>query len=136
VEKLYLARVQGHPTEDSFVCEAPISREAGALGGREVDEAGGDEARTEFRVLSRDADGTALLEARPITGRTNQIRIHLWQLGFPILGDPTYLPGGAVGDTQTLAVGAPPMCLHAARVSFVHPLSKERVTFESKPAWK
>jgi hypothetical protein len=33
-------------------------------------------------------------------------------------------------------VGAPPMCLHAARVSFVHPLSKERVTFESKPAWK
>jgi RluA family pseudouridine synthase len=136
VEKLYLARVQGHPAEDSFVCEAPISREAGALGGREVDEEGGDEARTEFRVLSRDADGTALLEARPITGRTNQIRIHLWQFGFPILGDPTYLPGGAVGDTQTLAVDAPPMCLHAARVSFVHPLSKERVTFESKPAWR
>lgn len=135
VEKLYLTRVQGHPAEDSFICEAPISREAGALGGREVDEEGGDEARTEFRVLSRDADGTALLEARPITGRTNQIRIHLWQLGFPILGDPTYLPGGAVGDTQTLAVGAPPMCLHAARVSFVHPLSKERVTFESKPEW-
>lgn len=135
VEKLYLTRVQGHPTEDSFVCEAPISREAGALGGREVDEEGGDEARTEFRVLSRDADGSALLEARPITGRTNQIRIHLWQLGFPILGDPTYLPGGAVGDTQTLAVGAAPMCLHAARVSFVHPLSKERVTFESKPTW-
>jgi UPF0176 protein len=136
VEKLYLARVHGHPAEDSFVCEAPISREAGALGGREVDEEGGDEARTEFRVLSRDADGTTLLEARPITGRTNQIRIHLWQLGFPILGDPTYLPGGAVGDTQTLAVGAPPMCLHAARVSFVHPLSKERVIFESKPAWR
>lgn len=136
VEKLYLTRVQGHPAEDSFICEAPISREAGALGGREVDEEGGDEARTEFRVLSRDADGTALLEARPITGRTNQIRIHLWQLGFPILGDPTYLPGGAVGDTQTLAVGAPPMCLHAAHVSFVHPLSKERVTFESKPTWK
>jgi RluA family pseudouridine synthase len=136
VEKLYLTRVQGHPPEDSFICEAPISREAGALGGREVDEEGGDEARTEFRVLSRDADGTSLLEARPITGRTNQIRIHLWQLGFPILGDPAYLPGGAVGDTQTLTVGAPPMCLHAARVSFVHPLSKERVTFESKPVWQ
>lgn len=136
VEKLYLTRVQGHPTEDSFICEASISREAGALGGREVDEEEGDDARTEFRVLSRDADGTALLEVRPITGRTNQIRIHLWQLGFPILGDPTYLPGGAVGDTQTLAVGTPPMCLHAARVSFVHPLSKERVTFESKPTWK
>lgn len=135
VEKLYLTRVQGHPAEHSFICEAPISREAGALGGREVDEEGGDEARTEFRVLSRDADGTSLLEARPITGRTNQIRIHLWQLGFPILGDPTYLPGGAVGDTQTLAVSAPPMCLHAARVSFVHPLTKERVTFKSKPAW-
>jgi len=43
------------------------------------------EARTEFRMLQRDADGTALLEARPITGRTNQIRIHLWHLGFPII---------------------------------------------------
>jgi RluA family pseudouridine synthase len=137
VEKVYLVRVQGHPTEDSFACDAPISSEAGALGSREVDEENGDASRTEFHVLSRDADGTALLEARPITGRTNQIRIHLWQLGFPIVGDQVYLPGGKKGDTQTLDVADAPMCLHAQRISFTHPLSKERVTFESEaPAWQ
>jgi RluA family pseudouridine synthase len=137
VEKVYLVRVQGHPAEDSFACDAPISSEAGALGSREVDEENGDASRTEFHVLSRDADGTALLEARPITGRTNQIRIHLWQLGFPIVGDQVYLPGGKKGDTQTLDVADAPMCLHAQRISFTHPLSKERVTFQSEaPAWQ
>jgi UPF0176 protein len=132
VEKLYLARVKGHPPQDAFTCDAPISGEAGKLGGRNVD-AEGQEARTEFRVLRRDADGTALLEARPLTGRTNQIRIHLWHLGFPIVGDAAYLADGEVGETQTLAVGDPPLCLHALRITFTHPLTKERVTFEAEP---
>lgn len=135
IEKVYLARVQGHPPQDEFVCEAPVSAEAGKLGGRTVDEAGL-EARTEFRVMKRDADGTALLEARPITGRTNQIRIHLWHLAFPILGDAAYLADGQVGETQTLAVTDPPLCLHAWRITFTHPLSKQRVTHEAEPpAW-
>ncbi len=135
VEKLYLARVKGHPPHDAFTCDAPISGEAGKLGGRSVD-AEGQEARTEFRVLRRDADGTALLEARPLTGRTNQIRIHLWHLGFPIVGDAAYLADGEVGETQTLAVGEPPLCLHALRITFTHPLTKERVTFEAeRPIW-
>lgn len=135
VEKIYLARVKGHPPQESFACDAPVSGEAGKLGGRNVDEEGL-EARTEFRVLRRDADGTALLEARPLTGRTNQIRIHLWHLGFPIVGDATYLAGGEVGETQTLAVGDPPLCLHALRITFTHPLTKERVTFAAEsPEW-
>lgn len=137
VEKVYLVRVQGHPSADSFACDAPISSEAGALGSREVDEENGDASRTEFRVLSRAADGTALLEARPLTGRTNQIRIHLWQLGHPIVGDQVYLPGGHKGDTQTLDIADAPMCLHAQRITFTHPLSKDRITFESTaPAWQ
>jgi UPF0176 protein len=135
VEKLYLARVKGHPPQDAFTCDARISGEAGKLGGRSVD-AEGQEAQTEFRVLRRDADGTALLEARPLTGRTNQIRIHLWHLGFPIIGDAAYLADGEVGETQTLAVGDPPLCLHALRIAFTHPLTKERVTFEAeRPVW-
>lgn len=136
VEKVYLARIQGHPEQDSFVCDAPISDEPGALGGREVDEENGRDARTEFRVLRRDADGTALVEARPITGRTNQIRIHLWELGHPIVGDPLYLPGGQTGSTQTLELGAAPLCLHAWKLAFDHPLTRQRSRFETAlPAW-
>jgi RluA family pseudouridine synthase len=131
VEKIYVARVLGHPSWDECCCELPIASEASDLGAREVDETAGDEARTEFKVLSRDLDGTTRIEARPITGRTNQIRVHLWQLGHPIVGDPAYLPGGLLGDTQTLRVDAPPMCLHAAQLSFTHPMQGERLTFTS-----
>ena len=135
VDKMYLARVQGHPPLDEFVCDAPVSAEAGKLGGRIVD-ASGLAAFTEFRVLARHADGTALLEVRPRTGRTNQIQVHLWHLGFPIVGDAAYLGDGAVGETQTLTVEDPPLCLHAHRIAFNHPLTKERVAFEAEPpAW-
>jgi hypothetical protein len=54
-----------------------------------------------FPGLERRADGTALLEAKLGTGRTNQIRIHLWHMGH-LVGDPAYLPGRLLGDTQTL----------------------------------
>jgi hypothetical protein len=55
VEKIYLARVHGHPTSEEFSCDAPIATEPTNTG-------------------ARDIDGTSLLEARPLTGRTNQIR--------------------------------------------------------------
>lgn len=133
VKKSYLALVQGSPRDDTFSCDAPISADAGHLGSREVDFQSGLAARTEFRVLRRNADGATLLEARPLTGRTNQIRVHLWHLGFPICGDAVYLPGGAMGDTQTLDVDAPPLCLHAWRISFNHPLTGKPVEFVAPP---
>lgn len=135
VQKLYLARVQGHPGWDHLTCDLPLSSEAGGLGSREVDEQNGDAALTEFRVIRRGEDGTTLVEARPVTGRTNQIRVHLWQLGHPVVGDPAYLPEKQLGDTQTLSPGAAPMCLHSSRLSFIHPLTREQVTFESSPKW-
>ena len=133
VEKTYLVRVQGRPPETDFRCDAPISSEAGELGSRTVDFANGLPARTEFRVLERNADGSALLEARPLTGRTNQIRIHLWHLGFPVSGDQVYLPGNKMGDTQTLSVEDPPLCLHAWKIKCVHPLSRQPVEFIAPP---
>jgi UPF0176 protein len=133
VEKLYLVRVQGWPPEDMFSCDAPISEESGELGSRIVDLESRLDARTEFRVLKKYPDGTALLEARPLTGRTNQIRVHLWHLGFPVCGDLVYLPGKKIGDTQTLAVGDSPLCLHAWQIKFVHPLTKQPVAFTAPP---
>ena len=136
VEKVYLARVQGAPAADEFECTLPISDEAGDLGSRTVDEASGQAAHTRFRVLRRFADGTTLLEVCPLTGRTNQIRVHLWQLGLPICGEQTYLPGRQLGTAQTHAVNDPPLCLHSWRVTLTHPRSRERVSFSaSTPKW-
>ncbi len=136
VEKVYLVRAQGQPNWETHRCEARISAVAGHIGSRVIDEENGLDARTDFKVLERNADGTSLLEARPFTGRTNQIRVHLWHLGHPIYGDPAYLSGRQLGDTQTLGIDAPPLCLHAWRLTFLHPLVKERMTFEAPPpAW-
>jgi RluA family pseudouridine synthase len=136
VEKTYLVRVPGQLPEAEFHCAAPISAGSGERCSRTVDLASGRAARTEFRVLQRFADGTNLLEARPLTGRTNQIRVHLWHLGFPVVGDAIYLPGQKLGRTQTLAVGDPPLCLHSAQARFLHPLNLEPVEFHAPlPAW-
>jgi RluA family pseudouridine synthase len=135
VEKLYLARIQGHPPDDEFSCNAAIGSNTTELGGRAI-ETEGQAARTEFRILNRLTDGTSLVEAKPITGRTNQIRVHLWHLGWPVVGDQAYLKNRQIGTTQTHRIDDPPLCLHSHRISFVHPLTGERVTFESPaPSW-
>ena len=130
VEKIYRARVLGAPDWDEITCESSISAEPTGPGARVVDE-DGLAARTDFRVIERLADGTALLEARLGSGRTNQIRVHLWEMDLPIVGDPTYLPGGKMGDKQTLDVGDAPMELEAWKLVFNHPLTGERMRFEN-----
>jgi UPF0176 protein len=134
VRKHYLVRVQGHPPGDEFSCSAPIGSESGALGTRQIAQEG-PVARTEFTVLKRCANST-LLEARPLTGRTNQIRIHCAHLGFPVCGDPTYLGGGRLGLTQTLDTQSPPLCLHAWKIAFTHPATSQALEFEAPaPEW-
>ena len=101
VQKMYLARVIGHPPEDRFRCMAAIAVAEGHSGARVVDEDRGLPAQTEFEVIERYADGTALLGVLPKTGRTNQIRVHLWHLGWPIVGDAMYQAGRRLGEIQT-----------------------------------
>jgi RluA family pseudouridine synthase len=132
VGKTYLVRVQGHPETDQLRCDAPIGREAGPSGTREVDEVEGAVAVTQFTVRQRSPDGTTLLEARPLTGRTNQIRIHCAFLGFPVVGDAAYSSENA-RPRQTLDVGEPPLCLHAWKIDFSHPLSGEAMSFTATP---
>lgn len=127
VSKTYLARVWGEFPADLDRCELPISRESGPCGGRDV-AADGLPSCTRFEILSRGDDGTTLLRVNPETGRTNQIRIHLWRLGFPVLGDPLYLPEQQLGGEQTHATGQR-MALHAWRIQVRHPISGELVEF-------
>lgn len=135
-KKRYLVRVHGHPEEDVFSCEEAISKAPESAGARDIDPEDGDDASTAFRVLRRSEDGTALLEAKPVTGRTHQIRLHLRHLGFPVVGDPCYGPDAQDGSPATLFVGDPPMMLHAASLEITHPRTGEKVVFEAvTPQW-
>jgi RluA family pseudouridine synthase len=135
VDKRYLVRVQGVPPQDEFVCEAPINVNPGRAGQRVVDQ-DGMPSTTRFRVIQRLADRTTLLEVRPLTGRTNQIRLHLAYLGWPVCGDPTYGLPEETQPAQTLPVDAPPLCLHAWKITLRHPLDGKCVAFSAPPpAW-
>lgn len=135
VSKTYLARVHGHPSDQEFTCNASISTAPTQAGLRTIDEAG-QAAETRFEVLQRFDDGATLLQVTPLTGRTNQIRVHLWHLGFPIVGDPAYLRDGKLGETQTLDVDAPAMCLHAWKLQFSPDGNDETVEMVApQPTW-
>jgi UPF0176 protein len=87
-------------------------------------------------VIRRNPDGTTLLEARPLTGRTNQIRVHLWHLGTPICGDTVYQANRVKGVVQTLSTDAAPLCLHSWKIGFKHPLDGRPFEFSAPaPAW-
>jgi 23S rRNA pseudouridine1911/1915/1917 synthase len=122
VERTYLALVRGTVSDDSFAVDAPLGRRAARI---VVDATEGRRAETRFEVRERLARST-LLEAVPRTGRTHQIRVHLAAIGHPILGDRRY--GGGGDDAVRIGLDRP--FLHAWRVSFVHPLARERVELE------
>ena len=129
VEKIYRAHVHGNPPWETKTCESAISIQPVGPGARIADE-DGLAARTDFKVIERHPDGTTQLEARLGSGRTNQIRVHLWEMGFPLVGDPCYLTDGKIGDRQTLEVDDEPMKLEAWKLVFTHPISGQRMHFE------
>ena len=135
VRKTYVARIVGQPDKEEFSSQVPIGTEPDKAGIRLPDPKG-QSAETHFQVLDRSEDGTTLLKVTPITGRTNQIRAHLWELGMPIQGDPAYLPNRELDSQQTLSLDSPPLCLHAQEIEFMHPELGHRVAFEAPlPEW-
>lgn len=115
VKKTYLAVVSGLPSEDEAIIDMPIERNPKAPATFRVG-ANGKAAVTQYRVLES-SQHYSLLELKPTTGRTHQLRVHLKQIGHPIIGDVIY--GGQPADR---------LFLHAAELEITIP-SHERRTF-------
>lgn len=122
VVKKYIAIVHGSVDRDEFTIDLPVGRESQETIRRSVMYEGGKDAVTDVKVLRRYGDYT-LVELSLHTGRTHQIRVHLSHIGHPIIGDSLY-DGDAPGLIDRQA-------LHAYRISFLHPVSKERIEIEA-----
>jgi RluA family pseudouridine synthase len=97
MEKTYLAVVEGAPKQNEWTCRLGLSPDPRRIGSMKVDVREGKPAETSFRVLQTRAGAAGkftLIEARPVTGRTHQIRIHLAESGVPVVGDELYGNGG------------------------------------------
>jgi len=120
VVKAYLVLVKGHLEPEHGIIEAPIGRDPRNRKRMAV-VAEGREARTQYHVIKY-AGNYTLLEIRPETGRTHQIRVHLSAIGFPVVGDKIYGVKSACLSRQFL---------HASRLGFHLPSTGEYVEFTS-----
>ncbi len=144
IRKTYLAMVEGHPAEDDGTIDTPLGQVTDPeshLVSAADDAINPRPAQTDYSVLEK-FDGWSVIEARPLTGRLHQIRVHLASIGHPLLGDPFYGPRGEIRRDRsgTLLIeppAAPPwpaidrQALHARSLSFEHPITGRPLTIES-----
>ena len=127
VERGYLAIVSGRFPEAPCTVRTQLVRNRGdGLRGSAADddEDGAREAVTHFTLREHLGRSASLVEARLETGRTHQVRIHLSEKGYPVLGDELYAPQGAVRVVPRLA-------LHAFKLGIKHPFTGEMLAFEA-----
>ncbi len=140
VKKTYRAIVAGTPTGNDGIIEAPISESQRHPGVMKVDYKHGKPSTTNYNVGEK-FEGYALVEIKPETGRTHQIRVHLASIGLPILCDRIYGDGKpfflsqvkrryfSEGEEKPLLSRT---ALHVESISFMHPLKMERVSFTAE----
>jgi RluA family pseudouridine synthase len=120
VQKIYHAIVLGEPEWDQHIARHPLRVDVGHSHRTVVDHSKGKPSETAFCVLER-YRGISLLEAVPASGRTHQVRVHAYALGFPLLGDTLY------SAPETELIDRP--ALHAQSLTFTHPATGERLPF-------
>ena len=123
VKKTYIALVKGIVKENNATINMPIGRSEKDRKKMAVTKKG-KEAITHFKVLKR-YDKYTLLEINIETGRTHQIRVHLSQIGYPIVGDEVYSKGKNEWNIKG-------QCLHAKSIDFKHPITNEDMHLEAK----
>jgi RluA family pseudouridine synthase len=121
-QKTYHAIIEGHPKWEEKIAKHPLRANVGHKHRTMVDDKNGKPSETRFRVIKRYPE-SALLEAKPMTGRTHQIRVHAYALGHPLVGDVLY------GGQETSGITRP--MLHAQSLAFIHPATHERVKFSA-----
>ncbi len=123
VNKYYIALVRGNVIENNATINMPIERSTKDRKKMAVNEKG-KEAITHFKVLKR-YNGYTLLEIKIDTGRTHQIRVHLSEIGYPVVGDEVYSNGKN-------KFGVKGQCLHAKRIEFIHPVTNKKMVLEAE----
>ena len=129
VQKTYIAMVRGMVKENEATINMPIGRSTRDRKKMAVTQ-NGKQAITHFKVIKRfPSHNCTLLEVKIETGRTHQIRVHLSQIGYPIIGDSVYSNGKNEWGIQG-------QCLHAKNLQFKHPSTGEEIFLEAElPAY-
>jgi len=121
-QKTYHALVEGNPKWEEKVTKYPLRANVGHKHRTMVDNKNGKASETHFRVIKRYPE-SALIEAKPMTGRTHQIRVHAYALGHPLVEDVLYGSRDRYGFARPM--------LHAQSLSFIHPATNERLKFSA-----
>jgi 23S rRNA pseudouridine1911/1915/1917 synthase len=131
IHRLYKALVSGVPTSGGGTVEAPLARSSANRQKMAIVADGrGKPAVTHWRLV-RPLRESALVECRLETGRTHQVRVHMASLGHPLVGDPVYGRTRPAHRELLKTLGFQRQALHAAELGFVHPVSKENLSFKS-----
>lgn len=126
VDRIYEAIVFNNIKDDEGFVEGPIGRHRIDRKRMCINHKNGKSAKTNYKVIERLSNGFNHIELKLETGRTHQIRVHMASIGHPLLGDPIYGP-------KNSPFKLPGQMLHARTLGFIHPSTKQYVSFSVEP---